>query len=112
MIQLPYSPINIYAPQHTHTQIYESLYGYEAPILQLSLARDDPRAMRFAMLTNDPSLDGPGRCLTSNDVENQYTACKFAAINTSVTEDGMMCVRVCVCVCVCVCVRACPLIIE
>lgn len=72
----------------TKRTLRESLYGYTAPILQLSLAKDDPRAMKFNMLANDPSLDGPARCLSSSDVENPFTACRFASLNTTTNADG------------------------
>ncbi len=72
----------------TRRSLAESLYGYAAPILQLSLAKDDPRALKFSLLANDPSLDGPARCLSSNDVENPYTACRFSSLTTQTNEDG------------------------
>ena len=72
----------------TRKTLRECLYGYSAPILQLSLAKDDPRAMKFSLLANDPSLDGPGRCLSSNDVENPFTACRFSSRNITQNMDG------------------------
>jgi hypothetical protein len=39
-------------------QIQETLTGYQSPILQLSLAPDDPRARSFAFAVNDTSLSG------------------------------------------------------
>jgi hypothetical protein len=72
----------------TKRTLRECLYGYAAPILQLSLAKDDPRALKFSLLANDPSLDGPAHCLSSNDVENPFTACRFTSLNTTENVDG------------------------
>lgn len=38
----------------------------------------------------NPPPPGPGHCLSSNDVENQYTSCKFAYINRTVNDEGVM----------------------
>jgi hypothetical protein len=66
----------------------ELILGYQSPILQLSLARDDPRARLFPLMVQDPSLQGPAYCLTAADMSNPYTACRLKGLDVAPQPDG------------------------